>query len=91
MPTAIVFINTEPKEMPCLLEKVKALKEVKEAVMVYSCYAIVAKVNIETMENLKQIITSRIRSMANVRSTVSSLVVKQAIICSSCLFLRKLK
>jgi hypothetical protein len=35
MPTAFVFINTEPASMPELLKKIKAVEAVEEAEMVY--------------------------------------------------------
>lgn len=77
MPIAFVFITTEPKAMPFVLEEVKAIKEVDEAAMVYGNYDIVARVSTETMENLKQIISCRIRALPKVLSTVTALVVKQ--------------
>ena len=70
MPTAFVFINTEPASMPEVLKKVKTVAE-----MVYGNYDIVARVKTETMDKLKQIIAYRIRALADVRSTQTMLVV----------------
>ena len=53
MPTAFVFINTEPASMPAVLKKVKAVEGVEEAEMVYGIYDIVAKVKTETMDQLQ--------------------------------------
>ena len=77
MPTAFVFINTEPASMPEVLKKVKAVEGVEEAEMVYGVYDIVAKVKTETMDNLKQIITFKIRMLANVLTTQTLLVIRQ--------------
>ena len=77
MPTAFVFINTEPASMPEVLKKVKAVEGVEEAKMVYGVYDIVAKVKAETMDNLKQIITFKIRMLANVLTTQTLLVIRQ--------------
>jgi len=77
LPTAFVFINTEPASMPEVLEKVRAVEGVEEAEMVYGVYDIVAKVKTETMDNLKQIITYKIRMLANVLATQTLLVVRQ--------------
>jgi DNA-binding Lrp family transcriptional regulator len=74
MPTAFVFINTEPASMPEVLKKVKAVEGVEEAEMVYGVYDIVAKVRTETMDQLKQIITYNIRRLDNVRATQTLLV-----------------
>ena len=77
MPTAFVFINTEPVAMPEVLSKVKTIEGVEEAGMVYGVYDIVAKVKTETMDQLKQIITFKIRILANVLTTNTLLVVRQ--------------
>ena len=75
MPTAFVFINTEPAAMPEVLKKVKAIEGVEESGMVYGVYDIVAKVKTETMDRLKHIITYKIRTIANIRATQTVLVV----------------
>jgi len=77
MPTAFVFITTEPSAMPVVLRKVKAIKGVEEASMVYGNYDIVAKVKTETMDKLKQIVTWKIRLITNVLSTVTTIAVRQ--------------
>jgi len=75
LPTAFVFINTEPASMPEVLKKVKAIDGVEEAGMVYGVYDIVAKVKTETMDRLKHIITYKIRTITNIRATQTVLVV----------------
>jgi len=77
MPTAFVFINTEPASMSEVLKKIKAVEGVKEAEMVYGVFDIVAKVKTETMDQLKQIISFKIRMLANVLTTNTLLVVRQ--------------
>jgi DNA-binding Lrp family transcriptional regulator len=77
VPTAFVFINTEPASMPEVLKEVKAVEGVEEAEMVYGVYDIVAKVKVETMDKLKQIITYHIRRLDKVLSTQTLLVVRQ--------------
>jgi len=77
VPTAFIFINTEPASMPGVLEKVRAIGGVEEAEMVYGVYDIVAKVKTETMDKLKHIVAYKIRALANVKSTQTMLVVRQ--------------
>jgi len=77
MPTAFVLINTDPASMPEVLKKVKAIEEMKEAEMVYGVYDIIAKVKTETMDQLKQIITYKIRTLPNVLTTQTLLVIPQ--------------
>jgi len=77
MPTAFLFINTEPASMPEVLKKVKAVEGVEEAEMVYGVFDIVAKVTTVTMDQLKQIITYKIRRINDVMATQTLLVVRQ--------------
>jgi len=77
MPIAFVFINTEAASMPEVLKKIKVVEGVKEAEMVYGVFDIVAKVKTETMEQLKQIVTFKIRMLPNVLTTNTLLAVRQ--------------
>jgi len=77
LPIAFVFINTETAAMPEVLNKIKAIEGVEEAEMVYGVYDIVAKVKTETMDQLKHIITYKIRMLANIRATQTLLAVLQ--------------
>jgi len=77
MESAFVFINTEPASLPEVLKKVRAIKGVEEAEMLYGVYDIVAKVKAETMDQLKHIITYKVRALANVRATQTFLVIPQ--------------
>jgi len=63
--------------MPEVLNKIKAIEGVEEAEMVYGVYDIVAKVKTETMDQLKHIITYKIRMLANIRATQTLLAVLQ--------------
>ena len=69
MPTAFVFITTNPSSMPVVLENVRAIEGVTEADMVYGVFDVVAKVQTETMDQLKHIIAFKIRMLANVLKT----------------------
>jgi DNA-binding Lrp family transcriptional regulator len=77
VPTAFVFINTEPAAMPEVLKKVEAVEGVEEAEMVYGVYDIVAVIKVETMDKLKQIIAYQIRRIDKVLATQTLLVVRQ--------------
>lgn len=77
MPIAFIFVNTEPASMPQVLKKIKAIQGVEEAEMVYGVYDIVAKVKTETMDQLKHIVTYKIRTLADVKSTQTLLAVRQ--------------
>ena len=75
MPRAYVFINTVPEFMSQVLEEIRRIEGVKEAETVYGNYDIVARVETETMDQLKRIITFKIRMLPKVLTTNSLLVV----------------
>jgi DNA-binding Lrp family transcriptional regulator len=77
MSTAFVFINTDPASMPEVLKKIRAIEGVKETEMLYGVFDIVAKVTTETMDQLKQIITYKIRMLPNVLTTNTLLAIRQ--------------
>ena len=74
MPTAFVFMSTVPALMPEVLDKIRAVEGVEEAEMLYGVFDIVVKVKTETMDQLKHIITYKIRAIANVLITTTQLV-----------------
>jgi len=53
----------------------KEIDEVKEAHMVYGVYDIIARISTETMQELKDIISWKIRRLDKVRSTLTMIVV----------------
>ena len=75
MPRAYVFINTVPEFMSQVLEEIKRIEGVEEAETVYGNYDIVVKIETETMDQLKRIITFEIRMLPKVLTTNSLLVV----------------
>lgn len=62
MPTAFVLINTEIGAEEEILNELSKVPNVKEAYVVYGLYDIVAKVEAETMNKLKEVISWRIAS-----------------------------
>jgi len=53
------------------------MDSVKETYMVYGVYDIVATVEAKTMAKLKEIVTWNLRSLENVRSTLTMIVVSE--------------
>jgi DNA-binding Lrp family transcriptional regulator len=54
-----------------VLEQLRALAEVKDAIMTYGDYDIVAKIEAGSEQQMDQLISSKIRQMQKVRSTVT--------------------
>ncbi len=67
----IVEIGTEEEVMRSL----KSIGEVKEARMVYGVYDIIVRVETVNMEELKNLVSWRIRRLDIVRSTMTMIVV----------------
>lgn len=71
---AYVLINTEIGSTSEVLEAVKKIENVLEADTVYGVYDIVAKVEAESMDKLKESVTWKIRRLNKVRSTLTMIV-----------------
>ena len=78
MPMAYVLITTEPGAVDSVLESLKKMDSVKETYMVYGVYDVLAKIQAETMEKLKEIVTWNLRSLDKVRSTLTMILVEEA-------------
>ena len=52
------------------------MQGVKEVYLVYGVYDIIAKIEADTMEQVKEIITWKIRRLEKVRSTLSMIVME---------------
>ena len=78
MPLAFVLINAEIGSENDVLGELKKIDNVKEAYVVYGVYDIIAKVEADTMDKLKSMVTWRIRRLDKVRSTLTMIVVEGA-------------
>jgi len=76
MPMAYVLITTETGAVDGVLESLKKMESVKETYMVYGVYDIIATVKADTMEKLKEIVTWNLRSLDQVRSTLTMIAVE---------------
>lgn len=76
MPLAFVMMNAEVGLEAEVLKELKKIADVKEAYFVYGVYDIVAKVEAETMKELREVIASKIRGIDGVRSTLTMIVIE---------------
>ncbi|MEM2319249.1 MAG: Lrp/AsnC ligand binding domain-containing protein [Candidatus Bathyarchaeia archaeon] len=77
MPRAFVLINTEIGSEADVLKDLRKIEGVEEAYSVYGVYDIIAKVNADTMDKLKEIVTWRIRRLDKVRSTLTMIIIEE--------------
>jgi DNA-binding Lrp family transcriptional regulator len=78
LPLAFVLINAEIGSEDEVLKELRKLSNVKESYVVYGVYDVVAKVEADSMDKLKEIVTWKIRRLDRVRSTLTMIVVEGA-------------
>ena len=76
MPVAFVCITTDPASMVEVLKALKSVEGVVEAEMIYGIYDIIVKIEADSIEGLKSIITQYIRKIENVATTTTMIVEK---------------
>jgi DNA-binding Lrp family transcriptional regulator len=76
MPMAFVLINADLGAEEELLKSLRNLEFVKSVYVVYGVYDIIAMVEADTMEKVKETITWKIRRLDRVRSTLTMIVVE---------------
>ena len=76
MPNAFVCLNTELGREEDIIRDLKNLEEVKEDFRVYGVYDIIAKVESDTMDKVKEIITWKLRKLKGVKSTLTMIVIE---------------
>ncbi len=74
MNLAYIMINTEVGSENKVTKDLNKIKEVKEVYGVYGVYDLVVKVEAETIENLKTAISDSIRTIENIRTTLTMIV-----------------
>ena len=71
-----MLINTDLGEGNEVFDSLKEIAEVKDVYGVYGVYDYVVRLEADTMQNLKNAITTKIRRLNHVRSTLTMIVVE---------------
>jgi Lrp/AsnC family transcriptional regulator for asnA, asnC and gidA len=74
MSFAYVLINVEMGQDENVHKILQEFDEVKEAYMLYGVYDILVKIETKDMDNLKDTISSKLRSVSGIRSTLTMIV-----------------
>ncbi len=77
MPRAFVLINVESGSEDEVLKEMKKIEGVEEAYFSYGVYDLITKIKADTMENLKDMVTRRIRALNKVRSTLTLIMMEE--------------
>ena len=76
MPTALVLLNVELGAESIVLENLRKIDAVKEAYRVFGVYDTIAEIEADTMEELKEIVSLRVRTIDKVRQTLTMIAIK---------------
>ena len=68
---AYMLISCEVGEEQSLYSQLKEIPEIKSCLITYGSYDIVAEFETETPSQINEIITSKIRKLQNIRSTIT--------------------
>ncbi len=74
--TAYVMVNCEPDSERNVLDEMKLIECIKEVLITYGNYDIVAKIETESVESLRDVIVHNIRKIQNIRCTTTLLCTK---------------
>ena len=82
MPTAYVLLNSDLGSDESIITKVKEILDGESSVKyevqgVYGVYDIVLKISSENTENLRSVITNKIRKIDKVQSTLTMMVIEE--------------
>jgi DNA-binding Lrp family transcriptional regulator len=76
MASCYVLVNVELGSEERVLNEVRKVPNVKDCHRVYGVYDLIAKVEAETMDSMKEIVTWKIRRLEGVRSTLTAIVIE---------------
>ena len=71
MATAFVLLNAELGAETEVMNVLKMIDEVKETHLIYGVYDIIARIEADTMEDLRKVIGWKVCRLTKVRSTIT--------------------
>ena len=77
MTSAFLFMNAELLFIEDVINKIKEIPEIADVYKVQGIYDIIAKVNSDTEEKLKELVSERIRRIDRITGTVTVIIAKE--------------
>ena len=77
MPSAYVLFSVRSGSEEQVLKEIKAVDGVQEVFVSYCVYDLIVKIKTDSMEQLKELVSHRLRMIANVRSTLTLILVEE--------------
>jgi DNA-binding Lrp family transcriptional regulator len=71
---AFVFINVNSGSETEVANKLREVPEVKETYLVYGVYDVVLKIEADSVEHLKEVLSWKVRKLNNIRSTLTTII-----------------
>lgn len=75
---AFLLISAEIGREKDVANELEAIPNVREVHVTYGVYDVIAKVEAETPEKLKETITNKIRTLEHIKSTLTMVVVEES-------------
>ena len=77
MPRAFILVNVESGTEDQALKQLKSIEGVAESYVTYGVYDLMMRIVAKTMEELKDIVTHKIRTVKQVHSTLTLIMVEE--------------
>jgi DNA-binding Lrp family transcriptional regulator len=77
MTSAFLFINAELLFLEDVINKLKEVPEIVDVYKVQGIYDIIARVNSDTEEKLKELVSERIRRIDKITGTVTVIITRE--------------
>ena len=77
MPRAFILVNVESGAEDQALKQLKSIEGVEESYVTYGVYDLMVRVKADTMDELKDIVTHKIRTSKQVRSTLTLIMMEE--------------
>jgi DNA-binding Lrp family transcriptional regulator len=77
MPQAYVLFNVESGSEDSVLKQLRNIANVQESYVSYGVYDLVIRIKADTMQELKDTITHKIRTINQVRSTLTLIMMEE--------------
>ena len=77
MPQAYVLFNVESGSEDTVLKQLRNLENVQESYVSYGVYDLIVRIKADTMEGLKDLITHKIRTIRQTRSTLTLIIMDE--------------
>ena len=73
--SAFVFMTTQSDASHLAVKDLKKITEVKEVYLAHGAYDIVAKISGESFDHVREIVSTRIGNLSNIKSTLTLTVI----------------